>query len=368
MKIFLISVTSLMIVLLAMRQLTADKRIIHPDGMKMKAILCLDVVVLFNLICCILGGVALPSELSAVMMTGMTALYLISLSFVPLGRVLKSVVTVLAGVEFLLGISHVLQVVEVLPEIPIICHVWLKVAVAGLAVGVYVFGLYMRLRNIKSVMRAGSVWNNVMLTVDSIYLLFIIMMAMSDCILTICAGKSLTLWIFLFTCAYASLFIALSVRIRNSSVFVLMTEQERRIVESMKISHVESVHDMTGSDMMYKNLYDKILEYFVESKPYLNNSLTINDVVAVVLSNKLYISRAINQYTGRNFCQFVNYYRVVHAIELFRNNTELKVGELANLSGFNSAVSFGMAFKLYMGEKPGDWCRREKFRKEKLKN
>ena len=118
---------------------------------------------------------------------------------------------------------------------------------------------------------------------------------------------------------------------------------------------------------MYKNLYERVLEYFVEEKPYLNPNLTINDIVEVVFSNKLYISKAISQYTGRNFCQFVNYYRVIHAVELYRNNTNLKVLELASRSGFNSVVSFGMAFRLYMGEKPGDWCRKEKYRLDKLK-
>ena len=52
---------------------------------------------------------------------------------------------------------------------------------------------------------------------------------------------------------------------------------------------------------------------------------------------------------------------------LYDMNTDLKVHELASRSGFNSAVSFGMAFKLYMGEKPGDWCRRERYRMDKLK-
>lgn len=57
----------------------------------------------------------------------------------------------------------------------------------------------------------------------------------------------------------------------------------------------------------------------------------------------------------------------MYAVELFRSDPTLKVLELATKCGFNSVVSFGMAFRLYMGEKPGDWCRREKFRLEKLK-
>ena len=95
---------------------------------------------------------------------------------------------------------------------------------------------------------------------------------------------------------------------------------------------------------------------------YLNSSLTINDVVKVVFTNKLYISRAISQFTGRNFCQFVNYYRVTYSVRTFRDNPALKVAELALMSGFNSVVSFSMAFRLYMGESPSDWCRKERSR------
>ena len=135
----------------------------------------------------------------------------------------------------------------------------------------------------------------------------------------------------------------------------------------MKISHADNAQESAGTIMLYKNIYDRVLDYFIECKPYLNPNLTINDVVEVVFSNKLYISKAISQCTGRNFCQFVNYYRIMYAVEMFRSDTNLKVLELATKSGFNSVVSFGMAFRLYMGEKPGDWCRREKFRLEKLK-
>ena len=44
---------------------------------------------------------------------------------------------------------------------------------------------------------------------------------------------------------------------------------------------------------------------------------------------------------------------------------QLKVTELASLSGFNSLVSFSMAFRLYMNENPSDWIRKERTRKTK---
>lgn len=40
---------------------------------------------------------------------------------------------------------------------------------------------------------------------------------------------------------------------------------------------------------------------------------------------------------------------------LFRKDPRLKVTEAAELSGFNSAVSFNMAFKVNTGMTPSEW-------------
>jgi YesN/AraC family two-component response regulator len=142
---------------------------------------------------------------------------------------------------------------------------------------------------------------------------------------------------------------------------------ERRILESLKVAVVELPNDITRTDATYQDIYDRIVAYFETEKPYLRSDLIIDDLVKVVFSNKLYISRAISQITGRNFCQFVNYYRVIYSMQCFRENPDLKIYELATMSGFNSIVSYNMAFRLFMGENPSEWCRKEKTRKIKNK-
>ena len=136
----------------------------------------------------------------------------------------------------------------------------------------------------------------------------------------------------------------------------------------MKISHVEVANDAVKEDGHYRDIYERVMAYFDEYLPYLNSELTISDVVKVVFTNKLYISRAISKYTGRNFCQFVNYYRVTYSVNLFRKNPDLKILELANASGFNTVASFSMAFKLFMNENPSDWCRKERMKLIKGRN
>ena len=130
----------------------------------------------------------------------------------------------------------------------------------------------------------------------------------------------------------------------------------------MKLAPVEVAGIGSRENDVFKDIYERVVEYFEREKPFLNGDLTINEVVSVVFTNKLYISRAISQYTGRNFCQFVNYHRVRYSIEKFRDNPDLKVLELSSLCGFNSIVSYAMAFRLFMGETPSEWCRKERSR------
>lgn len=246
--------------------------------------------------------------------------------------------------------NHMLHV-----PIPSFLLHYMPVAVCCVVAVMFLYSIYSRLIDIKLVMRSGSVWTMVCLSVDAVYMVMILLSA----VMTACGSA------FMVSLLMATEVVALGIRIRKSSVFVVLVNLERRIVESMKVSQVDFVGETPGTDQLYKNIYERLLRYFDLHKPYLNNELTINDIVEVVFTNKLYISKAINHCTGRNFCQFVNYYRVTHAVALFREDPQLKVIELTSRSGFNSTTSFSAAFKLYMGEKPGDWCRKERVRLSK---
>lgn len=235
-------------------------------------------------------------------------------------------------------------------------------AIALIWLALYAWSVTTRLRRIHDLMQSGTVWTVLCLAVDSLYAVGLVFVmgfysAFSEC----CWACVVSFMLLTINMA------ALGVRIACDSVFAIFQRHERRIVESMRISPVESSSVSPGHENMYKELYDRIQTYFDEEKPFLNGNLTINDVVARVFSNKVYISRAICQCTGRNFCQYVNYHRVMFSMECFRKNPELKISELWPLCGFNTIVSFNMAFRLFMNENPSDWCRKEKVRLSKKK-
>lgn len=241
-------------------------------------------------------------------------------------------------------------------HLPLFASGWVIVLLVLVYVLLFLLGVWYRVREVRAVMQAGTVWAGISLATEAVYVVIVllevvVLMALSGSADFIGPVVALLLGGAMAACG---------LRIASDSLFVLLKRHERRIVESMKISPVE-VSGMEADDV-YKDIYERVLEYFDRDKPFLNGDLTINDVVSVVFTNKLYISRAISQHTGRNFCQFVNYHRVMYSVDCFRKNPDLKVTELWSMCGFNTIVSYNMAFKLFMGENPSDWCRKEKVR------
>lgn len=119
--------------------------------------------------------------------------------------------------------------------------------------------------------------------------------------------------------------------------------------------HLPAAYETAAIDQY---LYDRCCRYMTERRPFLVESFSLQDLSNAVFTNKAYLSKTINNFSGKNFRQYVNYYRVMYAMELFRKNMGLRITELARLSGFHSETSFLRNFKEVMGEKPSVWCYR----------
>lgn len=232
---------------------------------------------------------------------------------------------------------------------------------------IYGVSLAQKISDVKFVLKSGAFWKSVCLITDVIYIV-ILLLYVSGYFLVVVNCTNVPMWVYtLCSLLMISIQYAIVSRINSASLFVFWEDQERRFIESVRLNHSDFNSDCPGVDVLYKNVYDRIIDYFDTNRPYLNSELTVNDVVNALFTNKLYISKAISMHTGRNFCQFVNYYRVTYAVELFRTDPTLKIVEVASRAGFNSSVSFSTAFRLYVGEKPSDWFRQERARLLKRK-
>ena len=113
-----------------------------------------------------------------------------------------------------------------------------------------------------------------------------------------------------------------------------------------------------GPAVVDQFLYDRCCRYMADRKPFLVESFSLGDLASVLFTNKVYLSKTINYYSGKNFRSYINYYRVMYAMELFRKNKALTVTELGSLAGFHSGTTFNQAFKAVMQESPSTWCAR----------
>lgn len=115
----------------------------------------------------------------------------------------------------------------------------------------------------------------------------------------------------------------------------------------------EKQNDQIKEDKYGKDL-SKLIDYMVKEKPFLNASLTIQDI-----SNDLEIpvrelSLLINHKLNQHFYDFVNSYRIENAMDILKDSTKNKVTILEILYevGFNSKSSFNTAFKKHTNTTP----------------
>ncbi|MBO5876349.1 MAG: AraC family transcriptional regulator [Bacteroidales bacterium] len=313
------------------------------------------------MVCDLFAGGAPMNRIPLDVMIALVSLSTLTNTFMTLNHK-KVAVFVNMGISLLLSIYYILCAAGVFSHLSSRTSGIIALIISLYWVTMFACSIGSRVRNIQALMQSGTVWTLLCLSVDAFYAVALVfLMALYSAF-----HASIIICVIVLVLLFGML-AAFGSRMASDSVFAIFQRHERRIVESMRISPVESASGVSGEENMYKELYDRIQTYFDEEKPFLNGNLTINDVVARVFSNKVYISRAIGQYTGRNFCQYVNYHRVMFAMECFRHNTELKISELWPLCGFNTIVSFNMAFRLFMDENPSEWCRKEKIRLSKKK-
>ncbi|MFZ4929392.1 helix-turn-helix domain-containing protein [Chryseobacterium sp. Mn2064] len=103
-------------------------------------------------------------------------------------------------------------------------------------------------------------------------------------------------------------------------------------------------------------------DFMAEKEPYLDSSLTIQDLAEQLKIPVKDLSTLINLYMDKHFFDFVNEYRIEKAMQILKDPSqkELTVLEILYQVGFNSKSSFNTSFKKYTGKTPTD------FRKQAL--
>lgn len=124
------------------------------------------------------------------------------------------------------------------------------------------------------------------------------------------------------------------------------------------VSEIVSEEKSSEDSAVHKTEYNEELlrlkKYMAEEKPFLNSSLTIQDISSEIEIPVRDLSLLINHQLGQHFYDFVNTYRIENAMNILKDETKSKVTILEILYevGFNSKSSFNTAFKKHTGTTP----------------
>ena len=96
-------------------------------------------------------------------------------------------------------------------------------------------------------------------------------------------------------------------------------------------------------------------------KPYLDPNFKLIDLMRALPMNRTYLSEFINTTYGCTFYQFVTRYRIEEAKRIMRENSELKMADVAARSGFSSQSAFSRTFTRETGQTPREWYKNFSF-------
>lgn len=107
------------------------------------------------------------------------------------------------------------------------------------------------------------------------------------------------------------------------------------------------------NDTRLKELFNRLNRLMTEEELYRSSDLTIETAARRLDTNRSYLSRAVNRFSGTSFAGYVNTFRIAKAVELLsdpQNGTPIKA--LADYLGYNNLPTFYQNFQKETGVPP----------------
>ena len=123
-------------------------------------------------------------------------------------------------------------------------------------------------------------------------------------------------------------------------------------------NHIQS----KKNEKSHKEVIYNLETYMENEKPFLNPSVTIQRISDDINIPVRDLSILINHKMGQHFFDFINAYRIEHAMMILKDSTKSNVTILEILYevGFNSKSSFNTAFKKHTGNTPTEYRKQMK--------
>lgn len=113
-------------------------------------------------------------------------------------------------------------------------------------------------------------------------------------------------------------------------------------------------------------LLDTIEQFMEDATVFCDPDFSLERLSEAINSNSNYVSKIINEKTGKNFRVYINEYRIREACRLMANpeNDKFSIETIASMVGFKSKSSFNIAFKNFTGVTPSFYLKSLKNNKD----
>lgn len=181
-----------------------------------------------------------------------------------------------------------------------------------------------------------------------IFVLFLPNYKHIDLIINIC-----TLFI-AFGFLILSSFLLLNPEVLFGLPYAITSNPKNELNSKIKSKKTSSNKDYDKEIILLKN-------YFKEKKPYLSDTLNINEVAIGIGIPARDLSFLLNQHFNQRFTDFVNAYRVQYAVEQIKQGycDKFTLETLSKKSGFTSKSTFNSAFKKLINLTPSQYIAKE---------
>lgn len=271
----------------------------------------------------------------------------------------KIVSYIFVSVYCLVGLYYFLTALSVLPPVPaVFTSIYSICSIVSLFI-IIILSRVLKLMNVRNIMLSSTMDDCLNSDLDNIYYSCLLMYSGIALCTTFVHAGVVNIVVAVTAVLTVLTLTAVSVRLVNHSYFIFATTNENRLLASTSVTPMDLAKEIS-KDKMFKDIYLRILTLLNKESLYLDADLTIKGLASRIGSNKNYISRAVVMNSGKNFSQFINYYRVSHAVKLMQMDPRQRIGDLYAACGFNSHVTFNMAFKYYMKMSPSEWLETER--------
>lgn len=144
-----------------------------------------------------------------------------------------------------------------------------------------------------------------------------------------------------------------------SVFFIVLFRRQRRLNRTLVDqyrSYMQRTQQKQTAEEADRHLWEKVERLMNVDKLYLRKDLTLESMAQELATNRTYLSKAVNAFSGGNFSSYVDRLRIREAVGIIEaRGGAVDLKELGPAVGYSSVTAFYRAFSKETGLSPGKY-------------